>query len=75
MERQPRGARGTIEHPNSALRLRLVLAVFGVLVCAAGAAVLWRTGWWGWVFVALGAVAAVDLVVIVRRLRGPARPG
>jgi hypothetical protein len=69
MERQPRRARGTIEHPNSALRLRLVLAVFGVAVCAVGAVVLWSLGPWPWIFIALGIAALVDAGVVLHRLR------
>ena len=69
MERQPRGARGTVEHPNSALRLRLVLAVFGVLVCAVGTVVLWHSGLWRLIFIAFGVVAVIDIVVLIRRLR------
>jgi hypothetical protein len=70
MERQPRGARGTLDHPNSALRLRLVLAVFGVLVCAVGAVLLWDSGLWRLILIALGVVALIDIAVLIRRLRG-----
>ncbi len=70
---------------RSALRLRLLLAAFGALFCAAAAAgMLWvaeadpdhRVRWvLGAVFFAAAAVAAViDLVVIVNRLRDERRP-
>jgi Flp pilus assembly protein TadB len=55
---------------QSALTLRLVLAVFGLLVCVAGGIVLLAAGvpvWVAVVFFVLGAVALVDLVVVVRR--------
>jgi hypothetical protein len=58
---------------RSALTLRTVLAAFGLVVCAAGAVVLWVAD----VPVAFPAVAAlfalvtlVDLAVVVRRKRG-----
>ncbi|WP_448625107.1 DUF6343 family protein [Geodermatophilus sp. URMC 64] len=55
---------------QSALTLRLVLAVFGLLVCVAGGVVLLVAGvpvWVAVVFFVLAAVALVDLVVVVRR--------
>ena len=66
---QPRRARGTVGHPNSALNLRLALALFGlvflgvlaVLLLAAGFAAL------GWIAAALAALAAVDAVIVQRR--------
>jgi hypothetical protein len=72
---QPRGARGTVEHPDSALDLRLGLAVFGLLSCAVLAAVLGRLGWWPAVavVVAVAAVTVVDLVVIQARRRARRR--
>jgi hypothetical protein len=68
---QPRGADGTVERPYSALRLRLVLAIFGAIVCAAGGAVLWRAGHagWAWAVFGLGVIALLDLGVILTRLR------
>ena len=56
----------------SALTLRLVLAVFGLLVCTAGAilsALLGAPPWFTIVLAALAAVAVIDIVVIVRRKR------
>jgi membrane protein implicated in regulation of membrane protease activity len=59
---------------QSALTLRLVLAVFGLLVCTAGGIVLLAAGaplWFAVVLFVLAAVALVDLVVVARRkLRG-----
>jgi len=68
--RQPRGARGTIERPYSALRLRLVLAIFGVVVCAVGAAILWHVSVViAIILIVLGVVAIADLFVVSTRLR------
>lgn len=55
---------------HSALTLRLVLAVFGLLVCTAGS--IWTAAvggpvWLVIVLVVLALVAVVDLVVIARR--------
>jgi hypothetical protein len=55
---------------RSALTLRLVLALFGLLVCAGGA--LWNVAdggptWLTVALVVLGVVAVVDLAVIIRR--------
>jgi uncharacterized membrane protein YqjE len=68
---QPKGARGTVGHPYSALNLRLLLACFGLVSCAVLA------GWLAWlgypvaaVVVGLFAVVAVvDIVVIQVRRR------
>jgi hypothetical protein len=57
---------------RSALTLRLVLAGFGLLVCAAGAVLLALAGVpapWVVTFAVLALVAAVDIVVIARRKR------
>ncbi len=56
---------------QSALTLRLVLAVFGLVVCVAAGVVALMTPlptWFAVALLALGAVAAVDLVVILRRM-------
>jgi uncharacterized membrane protein YqjE len=68
---QPRGARGTVGHPYSALNLRLVLAGFGLVACGVLAGVLfWRDLPAAGVATAvLAAIALVDLVVIQRRRR------
>ena len=72
---QPWRARGTVGHPYSALNLRLVLAVFGLVFCGVLAGLLlWQR------YVVLGVIAgmlallaAVDVVVIVLRRRARAR--
>jgi hypothetical protein len=55
---------------RSALTLRIVLATFGLLVCAAGAVVLWAADI-PVVFPVIAAlfalVALVDVVVVIRR--------
>jgi hypothetical protein len=72
---QPRGRRGTVDHPYTALNLRLVLAVFGLVTCAVFAALLLSSGarGFGWLFVLLAAVALVDLVVVQLRRRARRR--
>jgi Flp pilus assembly protein TadB len=55
---------------QSALTLRLILAAFGLVVCVAGGVVLLLAGvpvWVAVVFFVLGAVALVDLAVVIRR--------
>ena len=55
---------------QSALTLRLVLAVFGLIVCVAGGILFLAAGlpvWTAVVLFVLGAVAVVDAVVIIRR--------
>jgi hypothetical protein len=57
---------------QSALSLRLALAVFGLVVCAAlavASVVLDAPDYLAWVLGALAVVALVDLVVVVRRKR------
>lgn len=68
---QPRGARGTVGHPYSALNLRLALAGFGLVTCALLALALRWTGHPAFAVVAgvLAVVALVDLVVIQLRRR------
>jgi hypothetical protein len=66
---QPKGARGTVERPYSALRLRLVLAIFGFVVCIAGAIVLWhRTMPIAIALFVVAATALVDMGIILTRL-------
>jgi hypothetical protein len=59
---------------RSALTLRIVLATFGLLVCAGGAVALWVTDApvaYPLIAGLFALVAAVDLAVVVRRkLRG-----
>ena len=55
---------------QSALTLRLVLAVFGLVVCVLGGIGWLATdlpAWPGVLLLVLGAVAVVDIVVIIRR--------
>ncbi len=55
---------------RSALTLRLVLAVFGLVVCTAGGIGFLAAGravWAAVVLLVLAAIALVDIVVIVRR--------
>ncbi|MEZ0163334.1 DUF6343 family protein [Kineococcus sp. LSe6-4] len=74
---QPPGRSGTeARTARSPLRLRLVLATFGLLVCTV-LAVVWFTAddpalssrAPGWLFAALAVLAALDLVVVGTRLR------
>jgi hypothetical protein len=55
---------------QSALTLRLVLAIFGVLISVGGAVIFLAAGLPVWVavlFFVFAAVALVDLVVVIRR--------
>ncbi|GAA4936729.1 hypothetical protein [Actinoplanes utahensis] len=72
---QPHGRRGTVEKPYSPLNLRLILALFGMVVCTVLATLLFRAGWTvpGWLLAAWAVVAAVDAVVIQLRRRARAR--
>ena len=57
---------------QSALRLRLVLAAFGLVVCVVSGVLWLRTDlptWPAVVLFVLGAVALVDLLVVARRKR------
>jgi hypothetical protein len=74
---QPKGARGTIGHPYSALNLRLLLAAASMVSSAVFA---WLSLWWGYpvlalVLAVLGVGAAADLVVIELRRRARRRAG
>jgi Family of unknown function (DUF6343) len=68
---QPNRADGSIEHPYSALRLRRVLAAFGVIMFAAVSGVLFALGLTPIAIacVVLAVVGLVDLWVIEVRLR------
>ena len=68
---QPRRADGTVEHPYSALRLRLALALFGLVVSVLGAVVLFAVGVVpvAIALVVLAVIALVDVVVVILRLR------
>lgn len=55
---------------QSALTLRLILAIFGLVVCVAGGIVVLAAGvpvWFAVVLFVLGAIALVDIVIIIRR--------
>ncbi|MEV6930071.1 hypothetical protein AB0M46_37075 [Dactylosporangium sp. NPDC051485] len=71
MRAQPRGARGTVGHPYSALNLRLVLAVFGLVTCAGLGALALAAGFTvlAVLLFVLAATALVDSIVVeLRRL-------
>jgi membrane protein implicated in regulation of membrane protease activity len=60
---------GTIEHPYSALNLRLILASFGLVCFAALTGLLAWFGPWGFAVVTgvITVLAAVNVVVVLRR--------
>lgn len=68
---QPRGRRGTVGHPYSALNLRLLLASFGAVIMVVFAVLLAFAGQpvLAIIAAALAAVAVVDIAVVVRRIR------
>jgi hypothetical protein len=72
---QPPGRRGTVDEPFSALNLRLVLAVFGFVVCTLLSIWLFRAGLPvpGWLLAAWAVVAVVDVVVVQLRRRARRR--
>jgi membrane protein implicated in regulation of membrane protease activity len=66
----PTAGLGGAAPAQSALTLRLVLAVFGLVVCVAGGIGFLAAGlpvWAAVVLFVLGAVALVDIGVVVRR--------
>ena len=74
---QPRGARGTVGHPYSALNLRLALAGFGLVVSAVAAVLLLRAGFQlaGVLAAGLAIVALTNVVVVQLRRRARRRAG
>ncbi len=72
---QPPGRRGTSDEPYSALNLRLVLAIFGLVVCTGLALLLWRWDYpvAAWILAAWALVALVDIVVVQLRRRARRR--
>ena len=72
---QPPGRRGTSDEPYSPLNLRLVLAIFGFVVCTALALLLWRWDYpvGAWILAAWAVVALVDIVVVQLRRRARRR--
>jgi hypothetical protein len=77
MRAQPRGARGTVGHPYSALNLRLLLAAFGFFTSAVLGALALAAGflWLAVILWILAATALVDAVVVELRRRARAREG
>ncbi|GLH97530.1 DUF6343 family protein [Phytohabitans aurantiacus] len=69
MKPQPRGARGTVGRPYSALNLRLIFALFGLVSCGVLAVLTARADLpvAAVVLAVLALVALVDLVVIIKR--------
>jgi hypothetical protein len=72
---QPPHHKGTVEEPYSPLNLRLVLALFGFVVCTVLSVLLFRAGWTvpGYLLAAWALVAVVDIVVIQLRRRARRR--
>lgn len=68
---------GTHDHPRSALNLRLALATFGLVICTVFAVLAFWAGIpvLGVMLAVLAVVAAVDLVVVGRRVAGRRRRG
>lgn len=66
---QPRGAKGTVGRPYSALNLRLVLAAFGLVICVVLGVLAARADQrvLAAVLGVFALVAVVDLVVVQRR--------
>ena len=64
-----RSEKGTVGQPRSALNMRLLLAVFGLVSCTVLAVLLFRANIaiGGWALAVLAVVALVDIVVIQRR--------
>ena len=66
----PTAGLGGAPPAHSALTLRLLLAVFGLVVCTTGGILSLRVGvpvWLAVVLFVLAAVALVDIVVVARR--------
>ena len=72
---QPPGRRGTVDEPYSPLNLRLILALFGFVVCTVLSVLMFRAGWTvaAWLLAAWAVVAVVDAVVVQLRRRARAR--
>ena len=72
---QPRGRRGDVGSPYSALNLRLILAAFGLVICSALAVLLWLMDFpvAGWILAAWAVVALIDLIVVQLRRRARRR--
>jgi len=74
---QRKRAKGTFDHPYSALNLRLLLALFGFVSSVVLAVISWRIGYHALAIVlaVLAVTATVDLVVIELRRRARRRAG
>lgn len=73
---QPRGREGTSDRPYSALNLRLIFVIFGLLAAVVAAIAFWRAGLPVWTIVVAGIVALsalIDLVVVLARRRARRR--
>ncbi|MEN3611023.1 DUF6343 family protein [Plantactinospora sp. ZYX-F-223] len=66
---QPRGAKGTVGHPYSALNLRLVLAAFGLVICVVLGVLALRADLLVLAVVLgiLALAAVIDMAVVQRR--------
>ena len=66
---QPRGRRGTVGHPYSALNLRLALAVLGLVLSLGLAVFAWLLDlpWAAIILAVIALTAVVDIVVVQRR--------
>lgn len=72
---QPRNARGTVEHPYSALNLRLLLGCCALVAWVVFAVLVWWAGhpWLAAVLGFFALVSVVDIVVVQIRRRRRAR--
>jgi membrane protein YdbS with pleckstrin-like domain len=69
---QPRGREGTSDQPYSALNLRLVFALFGLVAAVVAGIWFWRSRlpvWTVLVTVVIAVSAITDLVVVILRRR------
>jgi hypothetical protein len=59
----------TVERPESALNLRIALACFGLVVCAALGVLSWLAGWpvAAAALFAVALIAVVNVVVVARK--------
>jgi membrane protein YdbS with pleckstrin-like domain len=73
---QPRGREGTSDQPYSALNLRLVFALFGLVAAVVAGIWFWRSRlpvWTVLVTVVIALSAVTDLVVVILRRRARRR--
>lgn len=62
---QPRGREGTSDRPYSALNLRLILALFGLVAAIVAAILFWQAGLPVWTILAAGILALVTIVNLI----------